>query len=1200
MRRAYCYLVFAALVAILSPSAGRAEASAPYGEPIVQTPAIRIVDQVDDSKVVTLKGNVHPLASARHDRGRVSADLPMTDLILVLSRDAEQQAAFDRFVASQYERDSPHFHQWLTPEQVGADFGPSESDIATVSNWLTGHGFSIADVSKDRMSIRFNGTAGQVESAFHTEIHNLDVKGEQHIGNMTDPAIPAALAPVVVGVKSLHNFFPRPQHRVGRTVARDKATGKWSRQVSTSTVTAPPTRVRPQFGVSVPASGSDSAYRVEDVTPYDFATIYNLLPLWTASTPIDGTGETIAIAGTSNITLSDVTTFRSTFGLPAYTSSNQPKSVSGNSQPLTVCTSSSGLCTTSDLIENTLDVEWAGSIAKGAQIVLVASYPASSSDDNLYDSESYIVNNKTASIMNVSYGECELGAGVAGNVQYYNLWQTAATEGIAVFVSAGDGGAAECDDGQDQSAGNPYSAQYGLAVNALASTPFNTAVGGTDFNWCAPGSTTECTASPYWNSTNATNGSSAKGYVPEVPWNDTCANPLTVPLLAAWAATINVSGVTDPESACNFVYNNWQTIQTNSGANLSYYVDTVGGGGGGSGCIVYGTTCDTSTTTTGPSNGSITLASDGWPKPSWQTGVTGIPTDGVRDLPDVSFFAADGFVSSSAYLICVSDIATCTYSTTTEPLELEVGGTSVSSPAMAGVMALINQKAGSSQGSPNTELYTLAAAETYSSCAAETGVTTNSCLFNDIDKDTNAVPCANGADEGTSTTPETSPNCTAATSGDKIGILNGYTAAAGYDQATGLGSLNVANVVNGWTATTPSTGTSAATVTETPAQTSISASDALTVAVTVAAGTSGGTTPTGTVTLSGGGYTSSATTLASGAASIDIPANSLSAGSDTLTVAYSGDTTYAASTATSTVTVTAASGTGTGMATVTVTPAKTTIATTETLSVAVAVAAGTSGGAAPTGTVTLTGGGYTSAATTLASGAATIAIPASSLTAGTDTLTVTYSGDSTYATATGTASVTVTAAASTGTFTLAAGAAAAVSAGTASSSTITVTATGGYAGTAPIACALTASPSGAVDAPTCTLSPTSVTLSSDSTTGTVTASIATTAATGTTTTDVRKRTRASNGKGWLGAGGGALAFLLFFMVPARRRSWRSMLGALALMAALGGLSACGDFWEAPTGNTANGTTSGTYTFTLTGTGAPTVTAVTTTFTLTVN
>ena len=1277
----------------------------------VVAPSVRIAHPVDDSSLVTLKGNTHPAANARNDRGRVSPDLPMTDLIMVLSRGPEQQAAFDKFVAAQYDPKSPRFHRWLSPEEVGADFGPSPADIATISNWLTRHGFSIAEVAPNRMSIRFGGAAAQVESAFHTEIHNLEVKGVAHIGNMTDPQIPSALAPVVVGVKSLHDFFPRPQHRLGSPVTRDPATGKWRRVVAdpadpAETVGARPAAPRPQFN-TVDANSN----LLEDVSPYDFATIYNVLPLWQANTPIDGSGQTIAIAGTSNICLAqtdancsdgkggynnDVAAFRSSFGLPAYKASNQPTAVSGNSHALAVCTdtSSSAICGINDLVENSLDVEWAGAVAPGAKIVLVASYPdGSKTDDPLYDSESYIVNHKTASIMNSSYGECELGIGTAGNVEYYNLWQTAYAEGIAVFVASGDAGSAMCDQGGD-AIGNPYSAQYGLSVNGLASTPFNTAVGGTDFNWCSLTST--CTSAPYWNATNnLANGSSAIGYIPEVPWNDTCANPLAVGFLESWAtssAAGNVGGVTDTESGCNFIYNYYPTVDANAGVSLEYIVDTYGGGGGASGCVVNDganvSSCSTTTTSTGAGNGSIPLFNDGWPKPGWQSGVSGIPTDGVRDLPDVSFFASDGFLSSSAYLICVSARAACTYSATSEPGGLEVGGTSVASPAMAGVMALINQKAGLPQGNPNAELYNLASQQTYASCSAEIGSTTNGCLFNDIDQGTIAVPCDYGGDEGGQPgSGIVSPNCAVNNSNDLIGILSGYDAVAGYDLATGLGSLNVANLVNAWPV---SAGAGTATVTVSPDSLTLSSSSALSVPVTVAAATQGGATPTGTVMLSGGGYSSAVETLIAGTFSFDLPANSLTPGSDTLTVTYSGDATYGSTTGTATVAVAAplatptvtvhpsvtilssnaalsvqatvedpaggsATPTGTvtlsgggytspvetlaggtysftvpansltagsyalnvsysgdtnytpasgssasitvsaalATATVTVTPAATTLSVANTLNVAAKVASASGSGPTPGGTVTLSGGGYTSSAQTLVAGVVTVTIPANSLSVGSDTLTVTYSGDSNYATNTGTASVTVSSAGS-GTFTLSASTTTAVAPGTSATSTITATAANGYTGTATLSCALTSSsPSSVTDPPTCSLSPTTVDFSTNST-GNVTATVASTAA-----TTGQFVPHDGRGKGWLG-GGAVLALLVFLGIPARRRSWQAMLGAILLIAALGSLSGCGDFWQAPGGNSGSGTTAGTYTFTVTGTGTPAVTAVTTTFAVTVN
>ena len=175
-----------------------------------------IVEKVNENQLVMLRGNTPPAAIGQNDRGRVSAGMSMSGLVLVLRRSPEQQAAFDAFVASQYDATSPNYHHWLEPEEVGEKFGPAMADIATVSSWLSSHGLAVETVSKDRMTIRFSGTASQVEETFHTEIHNLVVKGEPHISNMSDPQIPMALDPVVLGPKALHNFTPQAAASDGR------------------------------------------------------------------------------------------------------------------------------------------------------------------------------------------------------------------------------------------------------------------------------------------------------------------------------------------------------------------------------------------------------------------------------------------------------------------------------------------------------------------------------------------------------------------------------------------------------------------------------------------------------------------------------------------------------------------------------------------------------------------------------------------------------------------------------------------------------------------------------------------------------------------------------------------------------------------------------------------------------------------------
>ena len=1222
-----------ALVSVLLSGISETSASAQESA----TPQVRIVNRIDESDLVTLRGNTHPAANASNDRGPVSPSLPMTDLILVLSRDQAQQAAFDKFVASQYDSASPNFHQWLTPEQVGTNFGPSETDITTITNWLASHGFTVTQIPKDHLSIRFNGTAAQVQSAFHTQIHNLSVRGVPHVANMTDPELPAALSSVVVGVKALHNFFPRPLHRVGSSVTRDRATGKWVRSARPVTTAlsakvpkaaapgAPevPPSALPQFGISV---GGSEPYLAEDVGPYDFATIYNVLPLWNATAPIDGSGQTIAIAGTSDIEVgqattetgasgaNDIATFRTFFGLPTGSAVNTPIRISGNSQPLTVCSSTTDtLCSTSDLLENTLDVEWSASVAKNAQIVLVASYPASTTDDNLYDSESYIVNNLTARIMNVSYGECELGNGTAGNVQYYDLWQTAASEGIAVFVAAGDSGAASCDQGGDEGGNNlPYPAEFGLTVSGLASTPYDTAVGGTDFNWCSL-TATECTAAPYWSATNnATAGqSNALGYLPEVPWNDTCTNPLALQFMENfWKGVATVS---DAEQGCNAFTVNAEALSEQGDGSLLFLVDTVGGGGGASSCVVNSTTststtlgtCTSSATSTGatssPDTGaaqsSLPVVKNGWPKPSWQTGVAGIPADGVRDLPDVSFFASDGFLSGSAYVVCASDLAPCSFSSKGVPTFVEVGGTSVATPTMAGVMGLINEKTGAAQGNANAELYALAAKQTYSNCSAERGsgapVTTGSCLFNDIDTGTNAMACDYNASVGV-TLP--TPNCTVLHSGDVVGILPGYSAAAGYDQATGLGSLNVANVVTAWTAVAP--GTSTATVTVTPSPTTLPISEILPVTVTVAGPTTKGTAvaPTGSVTLTTGTFTSPASALSSsGTSVILVPANSLSVGTNSISVSYSGDVLYGAATGSASVTGTAAA-----LLTpvVTVTPASSGVNSGASLSVAASVTG--SGTSAPTGTVTLVGDGYNSGIQTLSNGTFTFSIPANTLSNGTATLTLTYFGDANYLSGTNTATVTV----GESTFTLTPTTPAAIAPGATAMSTITAAAVGGYTGTVTLTCQEEADASPTTgDGATCSIPTTAVAMGSTAVATVITTAPSTTAA------RLASPRFGGKGRGWEGSGGGALLALLWlFGIPARRRKWQSIVGVLVLTIALGSLAACGGGGGGGGsgggggggGTTDPGTAAGTYTFTVVATGNPSVTpTVQTTFTVTV-
>ena len=137
----------------------------------------------------------------------------MDRMILLLKPDASQEASLEALLAAQQDPQSPEYRRWLTPEEFGERFGVSESDINQLVAWLTSHGFQVEPTPASRKQIVFNGTAGQVRSAFHTEVRAYNTGTERHYANAPDPSIPAAFAAVVAGVVSLNDFQSRPMHR---------------------------------------------------------------------------------------------------------------------------------------------------------------------------------------------------------------------------------------------------------------------------------------------------------------------------------------------------------------------------------------------------------------------------------------------------------------------------------------------------------------------------------------------------------------------------------------------------------------------------------------------------------------------------------------------------------------------------------------------------------------------------------------------------------------------------------------------------------------------------------------------------------------------------------------------------------------------------------------------------------------------------
>ena len=807
-------LLFVSSLLVLNPARAQGQAQP------------RVVEAVDNARRVTLAGNVHPLARAEFDRGAASESLPMTRMLMLLKRSDEQESALQDYLEKQQDKGSPNYHQWLTPQEFGVQYGPADADIQSVTQWLSGQGFTVEKVYSGKTVIEFSGSAAQVRAAFGTEIRQYQVEGKTYTANASDPQIPAALAPVVAGVVSLNSFPRQTMYRAVGVFTRSKETGK-------AKLTQPE---NPEFtyqcGIN---SNTGQAIYCNAVVPYDFATIYNVLPLWNATPAIDGTGQTIAIVAESNISLDDVHNFRSSFGLPA----NDPVIVLNGLDP--------GLVPGPET-EADLDVEWSGAVAKGATIKLVVSQSTETSS-GVDLSAVYTVDNNLAPVMSMSFGNCELYLGTAGNQFFNNLWEQAAAQGISVFVASGDNGSAGCDFNRGT---EPQPANNGLQVSGIASTPFNIAVGGTDFNDIF-------SESPYWSITNdPATQKSALRYIPETTWNDSCTN--------AVFGDPRIGFSTNPETNCN-------------NSQLVNWVFTIGGSGGQSNC-------------TTPSGQTPASCAGGYAKPSWQTGV-GVPLNGGRAVPDVSLFSGDGF-TGTAYAVCEADRAfgTCTSSF------LTVGGTSASSPAFAGIMALVNQKTQSRQGSANVVFYKLAAKQTPANCNSSTGPA-STCVFNDVTSGTIAMPCTKG-----------SLNCTTSSSKDQYGILSGYSAGAGYDLATGLGSVNAQNLVNNWSSITflPSTTTLSATVNGSPVS-SISVAHGATVGVTsdVSAGSGATGTPTGQVALMATPNPTPANPSGPLSASLGIQALALSSGaasstsvilpggSYNLTAHYQGDAAFGSS-----------------------------------------------------------------------------------------------------------------------------------------------------------------------------------------------------------------------------------------------------------------------------------------------------------------
>jgi hypothetical protein len=683
-----------------------------------------ITQPVDESQLTTLTGNTHPLARPEFDLGTAPASLPMDRMLLVLKRSPEQEYALRTLLDNQQDKHSPSYHKWLTPEQFGKQFGPTDSDMATITAWLESHGFQVG-TTKGRTILEFSGSASQVQEAFHTTIHKYLVNGEQHWANASDPSIPTALVPAVAGVLTLHNFVSMP------TIHFEKA------PVLAQVIEK---RNRPQ--VTFPPQNGQPA--INALMPEDYAVIYNINPLYNNPlNPDTGNGVTIGVIGRNDLYNGgqDVQTFDQYIG--------SGDGGFGAGVNIIVDGPDPGDAGGGEEAEATLDTTWSGAIAPGATIDFVIS-GTTNTTDGIDLSEQYIIENDLADIMTESFSTCEYFATDARLAGIYAMAEQAAAQGITYFVSTGDDGAEGCDDPSAPPATGPVS------VNALASTPFNVAVGGTMFNENGD-------PSKYWTS-NPPISETAISYIPENVWNES--------------------------SLTNGLWS-------------------------GSGGASAGNLGDTQISPPG--------TTPGIPKPSWQSGAgLNIPADGVRDLPDVALTAA----SHDPYLLCLD--GSCVPNSQGEIFVYFVSGTSASAPSFAGIMALVEQFSGR-QGQANYVLYPLATMQATqgiypSQCNGSntSAAPASTCIFNDVTVGNNVVPGEVGTD---------------------------YQAGPGYDLTTGLGSVNVTNLVDNWGSATfnPTTTTLTLNGSATGVVT-ITHGQAVSVAAVVTPN-SGTSTPTGDVVL---------------------------------------------------------------------------------------------------------------------------------------------------------------------------------------------------------------------------------------------------------------------------------------------------------------------------------------------------------------
>ncbi len=680
---------------------------------------------------VLIENSAPRLAPGSTVLGAAPANARLERVLLLLEPSAAQRQALDAEIRNQQDPKSPDFHHWLSPAQFAEAYSQSASDAAVVVSWLESEGFVLAPLPAGRAWIEFSGTVGQLEQAFQTHVRWVATHSGERLALAGPISVPAEIRPMIHGLVSLDGVIAEPAMTAMEAVA------------------ARPSGLR----------AATSITSAEAMTPQLAAQSLHLDALHASGET--GAGESIAIAARSNVAVQDVAAFRAAFGLPV--------------NPLEVIPDGADPGRTADEAVAVMSASWAGAAAPEAQIVLVPA-ATTSATDGVDLSLAAIVDQALAHTVVVGFSACEAGLSETRQAFYSALYRQAAAQGMAMIAASGDSGASAC-----QAGGGDTAVSTGYAVNGLASTPWNTAVG----------------AAALANA--VANGSD--------------------PALAGWS----------PRNPADPAY--------------------AGGGG----------------------------ASAFYPRPAWQP----LPGDHAREvagsgrlLPEIAVpTALDGGVNRGL-VFCMGGGATAADGLA-GCYPVRAGGSAAAAALFAGVAAIIAEKNGA-QGNLAPTLYQL---------SRRRGV------FLDVQEGSARLACAMG-----------SAGC------DASGQI-GFDAVAGYDLATGLGSIDAEKLVNEW-AKAAATGTAAASVilTVSPGvqNSTYNPSAQITFSATVSS-LLGGSTPTGTVTFSdatpSGKITigGSAVTLdGTGKASLMVPSgasgqNGLPVGGNNVTAIYSGDANYASS-----------------------------------------------------------------------------------------------------------------------------------------------------------------------------------------------------------------------------------------------------------------------------------------------------------------